>query len=357
MPAAGAQQDAAPGRGTTEPRHPFDAERLRRYLEASLPSFQGPLQVEQFEGGQSNPTYLLRTPSRSFVMRRKPPGVLLPSAHAVDREFRVMRALRDGEVPVPRMWLHCRDAEVVGTEFFVMEHLEGRLFWDPSLPELTRGQRVALYDEMNRVIAAVHRVDVAAVGLADFGKPGNYIVRQIERWTRQYRASQTEKIDDMERLIRWLPEHVPGDEETSLVHGDFRLDNLIFHPTEPRVLGVLDWELSTLGHPLVDFAYHAMLWRVPGATFRGLAQADLAALGIPAEAAYVRRYCERTGRDRIDHWDFYLAFNLFRIAAILQGVLSRALKGNAASAHALQEGRRVRPLAQIGWAQAQRMEV
>jgi aminoglycoside phosphotransferase (APT) family kinase protein len=258
-------------------------------------------------------------------------------------------------VPVPRARLHCTDPQVVGTEFFVMDYLDGRLFWDPVLPGLRPQQRAELYDEMNRVIAAIHSVDVSSVGLADYGKPGRYIERQIERWTRQYRASQTEAIEDMERLIEWLPSHAPRDDETCLVHGDYRIDNLVFHPTEPRVLGVLDWELSTLGHPLVDFAYHAMLWRVPGATFRGLAEADLPALGIPEEAAYVRRYCERTVRGPIEHWDFYVAFNLFRIAAILQGVLSRALKGNAASAHALQEGRRVRPLAQIGWAQARRV--
>jgi len=339
-----------------ELRHPFDPEPLARYLGATLPGFEGPLRVSQFEGGQSNPTYLLHTPSRNYVMRRKPPGALLPSAHAVDREFRVMQALHGSDVPVPRMWVCCEDPQIVGTAFFVMEHLDGRLFWDPSLPGMEPAERRAIYDEMNRVIAAVHRVDVALAGLADYGKPGNYVGRQIDRWTRQYRASETEPIEDMERLIQWLPAHVPPGEETSLVHGDFRIDNLVFHPAEARVLGVLDWELSTLGHPLVDFAYHAMLWRVPGATFRGLAEADLAALGIPDEAAYVRRYCERTGRQRIDHWDFYLAFNLFRIAAILQGVLSRALKGNAASAHALQEGRRVRPLARIGWAQARKVE-
>jgi aminoglycoside phosphotransferase (APT) family kinase protein len=336
-------------------RHPLPAEALLQYLRGRLPGFEGPLAVSQFEGGQSNPTYLLRTPARRYVMRRKPPGPLLPSAHAVDREFRVMQALRDSDVPVPRTLLYCDDPQVVGTEFFVMDFLDGRLYWDPSLPGLRADQRADLYDEMNRVIAAIHTVDVASVGLSDYGKPGRYIERQIERWTRQYRASQTEPIEDMERLIEWLPGHAPPDDETSLVHGDFRIDNLVFHPTEPRVLGVLDWELSTLGHPLVDFAYHAMLWRVPGATFRGLAEADLPGLGIPGESAYVRRYCERTGRARIEHLDFYVAFNLFRIAAILQGVLSRALKGNAASAHALQEGRRVRPLAQIGWAQARRV--
>lgn len=337
-------------------RHPFDPARLRDYLASVLPQFAGPLRVSQFEGGQSNPTYLLHTPARSYVMRRKPPGELLPSAHAIDREYRVMNALRGSEVPVPRMWAYCDDPAVAGTPFYLMEYLEGRILWDPTLPGLEPSERAAIYDEMNRVIAAVHRVDFKAQGLGDFGKPGRYIARQIERWTRQYRASQTDQIEDMERLIEWLPCHVPDDDETSLVHGDFRLDNLVFHQTEPRVLGVLDWELSTLGHPLVDFAYHAMVWRVPGATFRGLLDADLSSLGIPDEPDYVRRYCERTRRSGIAHWDFYLAFNLFRIAAILQGVLSRALAGNAASAHALREGGRVRPLAQIGWAQARRVE-
>lgn len=333
-------------------RHPFDVARLCAYLEADLPGFEGPLQVSQFEGGQSNPTYLLRTPSQRYVMRRRPPGTLLPSAHAVDREYRVMRALHGSGVPVPRMLLHCTDHAVAGTEFFVMEFLDGRLFWDPTLPGLPAQERGAIYDEMNRVIAALHRLDPAAAGLSDFGKPGNYVARQIDRWTRQYRASETDRIEEMERLIEWLPAHAPRAEETSLVHGDFRLDNLVFHRSEPRAIGVLDWELSTLGHPLVDFAYHAMAWRIPGADFRGIADADLAALGIPDEDSYVRRYCERTGRERVEHWNFYLAFNLFRIAAILQGVMARALQGNAASTHALREGRRVRPLARIGWTQA-----
>jgi aminoglycoside phosphotransferase (APT) family kinase protein len=339
----------------TAARQAFDPAPLARYLRGRLPGFEEPMQVTQFEGGQSNPTYRLRTPSRSYVLRRKPPGPLLPSAHAVDREFRVMQALRDSEVPVPRMMLYCEDPEVVGTAFFVMEFLEGRVFWDPTLPGIDPAQRAALYDEMNRVLACIHRVDVPAVGLGDYGKQGRYVQRQIERWTRQYRASETDTIDEMERLIEWLPSHAPDGDETGLVHGDYRIDNLVFDRAAPRVLGVLDWELSTLGHPLVDFAYHAMLWRVPGHTFRGLADADLGALGIPSEDAYLRLYCERTGRARIDHWDFYIAFNLFRIAAILQGIMSRALEGNAASAHALQEGQRVRPLASIGWAQARRI--
>ena len=333
-------------------RHPFDVQRLSAYLEAAVPGFQGPLQVSQFEGGQSNPTYLLRTPAQRYVMRRKPPGTLLPSAHAVDREYRVMRALQGSDVPVPRMLLHCTDGSIAGTEFFVMEFLDGRLFWDPTLPGLSAQERGAIYDETNRVIAALHRLDPSALSLSDYGRSGNYVARQIDRWTRQYRATETERIDDMERLIEWLPARAPQGEETSLVHGDFRLDNLVFHRTEPRVIGVLDWELSTLGHPLVDFAYHAMAWRIPGVAFRGIADADLAALGIPDEDAYVRRYCERTGRARVEHWNFYLAFNLFRIAAILQGVMARALKGNAASADALREGQRVRPLAQVGWIQA-----
>lgn len=335
-----------------ELRHPIDLQRLAGHLAANLPGFEGPLTASQFEGGQSNPTYLLRTPARRYVLRRKPPGQLLPSAHAVDREYRVMRALRDSGVPVPGVLLHCTDSAVIGTEFFVMEFLDGRLFWNPALPGLSREERGRIYDEMNRVISTIHRLDVGVAGLGDFGKPGRYVSRQIERWTRQYRSSETGRIEPMERLIEWLPANVPPGEETSLVHGDFRLDNLVFDPKEARVIGVLDWELSTLGHPLVDFAYHAMAWRVPGNVFRGLAEADLAELGIPDEVSYVRRYCERVGRDGVEHWNFYLAFNLFRIAAILQGVMARALKGNAASAHALHMGRQVAPLADIGWSQA-----
>ena len=335
-------------------RHPFALEPLATYLRQHLPGFGGELTAQQFSGGQSNPTYLLQAGDRRWVLRRKPPGVLLPSAHAVDREYRVMAALAHSAVPVPHVHLLCEDDAVVGSAFYVMEHVEGRNFVDPSLPGMTPEQRGAIYDEMNRVIATLHGVDHHAAGLAGYGRPGQYLKRQIERWTWQYRASQTglsEPITAMERLIEWLPAHLPESDETSLVHGDFRIDNLIFHPHEPRVLAVLDWELSTLGHPLADFAYHCMTWRVTPAEFRGLKGHDLAALGIPREDSYVQAYCKRTGRDSLPDWDYYMAFNLFRMAAILQGILHRALQGSAASAEAEQTGRLARPMAEAGWRQ------
>jgi aminoglycoside phosphotransferase (APT) family kinase protein len=337
--------------------HRFDVAALERHLAAHLPGFSGPLTVEQFKGGQSNPTYLLVTPDKRYVLRRKPPGKLLPSAHAVDREHRVMTALAATGVPVPRTYLLCEDDAVIGTAFFVMEHVAGRIFWDPSLPSLTPPERAAIFDEMNRVIAALHTVDYAAVGLGDYGKTGNYLARQIDRWSKQYRASETEKIEAMDNLIAWLPAHIPPGDATAIVHGDYRLDNLIFHPTEPRILAVLDWELSTLGHPLADFSYHAMSWRIPHGQFRGLAGLDLAALGIPDEQAYLARYCERTGQGPLDpnHWDFYSAYNMFRIAAILQGVMARALQGNASSSKAKEAGSRARPLAQLAWWQVEQI--
>ena len=338
------------------PQHAFDTERLAAWMREHVDSGTGTLQVAQFKGGQSNPTYLVSAGSRRYALRRKPPGKLLPSAHAVDREYRVMTALRDTDVPVPKTYALCVNAEVIGTAFFIMDYVEGRVLWDPTLADLTRGERKAHYDELNRVIAALHRVDPAAVGLADYGKPGNYLARQIDRWSRQYRASETERIEAMDRLIEWLPANVPPGDETSIVHGDYRIDNVVFHPAEPRILAVLDWELSTLGHPLADFAYHCMTWRMPeGAHARGLAGADFAALGIPAEREYVAMYCKRTGRDRIDHFEYYLAYNMFRLAAILQGVMARALQGNAASAEALEAGRRTRAIAEEGWRQVERM--
>ena len=338
------------------PQHAFDTERLAAWMRERVDPGTGTLQVAQFKGGQSNPTYLITAGERRYALRRKPPGKLLPSAHAVDREYRVMTALADTDVPVPKTYALCEDAEVIGTAFFVMDYVEGRVLWDPTLAELSRGERKAHYDELNRVIAALHRVDPAAVGLADYGKPGNYLARQIDRWSRQYRASETERIEAMDRLIEWLPANVPPGDETSIVHGDYRIDNVVFHPTEPRILAVLDWELSTLGHPLADFAYHCMTWRMPeGAHARGLAGADFAALGIPTEREYVAMYCRRTGRDRIDHFEYYLAYNMFRLAAILQGVMARALQGNAASAEALEAGRRTRAIAEEGWRQVERM--
>jgi aminoglycoside phosphotransferase (APT) family kinase protein len=335
-------------------RHRFDADRLAGYLAGHLPGFAGPLEVKQFQGGQSNPTYLLITPARRYVMRSKPgPAArLLPSAHAIEREFRLMRALAPQGVPVPEMLLLCEDESVIGRAFFLMEHVDGRIFWEQSLPGLAPAERGAIYDEMNRVIAKLHSVDIERSGLADYGKAGNYFARQIGRWSKQYRASETEAIEAMDRLIDWLPVHVPPGDETTVVHGDFRLDNLIFHPAEPRVLAVIDWELSTLGHPLADFSYLCMSWHIPPGAFRGIAGLDLAALGIPSEAEFIRRYCERTGRADIEHWNFYLAYNLFRIAAILQGVYKRALEGMASADNALAAGDNARALAAIGWAYA-----
>jgi aminoglycoside phosphotransferase (APT) family kinase protein len=331
--------------------HRFDEAALAAYMARHVEGFRGPLAVEQFKGGQSNPTFLLRAASGDYVMRRKPPGKLLPSAHAVDREYRVITALGKTAVPVPRTYALCTDESVIGAMFYVMEHVAGRVLWDPLLPGMQPAERRAIYGEMNRVIAALHSVDCAAIGLADYGKPGNYFARQIDRWSKQYKASETEPIEAMDRLIAWLPANIPAGDDTSIVHGDFRLDNMIFHATEPRVLAVLDWELSTLGHPMADFAYHAMAWRLSPKEYRGLRGADLAALGIPAEEEYVQMYLDRTGRPRPSarDWEFYLAFNLFRAAAIFQGVMARAMAGNAASAQALETGKRARPTAEFGW--------
>jgi aminoglycoside phosphotransferase (APT) family kinase protein len=345
--------------------HAFDVAALQWHLQQHLPGFAGPLTVEQFKGGQSNPTYKLITPGSAYVMRSKPGPVakLLPSAHAVEREFRVMQALAGSEVPVAQMHLLCQDESVIGRAFYVMQFVDGRVLWDQALPSLGKHERSAIYDEMNRVIAALHQVDVTAVGLADYGKPGSYFERQIGRWSKQYLASVTEPIPEMDRLIEWLPVHMPAsarDEgQVSIVHGDFRLDNLVFHKTEPRVLAVLDWELSTLGHPLADFSYHCMAWHIPPGTFRGIGGLDHAALGIPSEAEYVRRYCERTGRHRPEtlaaDWNFYLAYNLFRLASITQGIARRVVDGTAASEQAKATGASTRPLAQMAWAFAQRI--
>jgi aminoglycoside phosphotransferase (APT) family kinase protein len=337
-------------------RHRFDEPRLAAYLADHLSGFSGPLTVRQFQGGQSNPTYLLTTPTQRYVMRSKPGPVerLLPSAHAIEREFRVMRALGAQGLPVPHMHLLVEDESVIGRAFYVMEHVEGRIFWNPALPELGTQERGQIYDEMNCVLAALHAVDPQAAGLSDFGKAGNYFARQIGRWSKQYVASETETIDAMNRLIAWLPSHLPQGDEVAVVHGDYRLDNLIFHPTEPRVVAMLDWELSTLGHPLADLSYQCMAWHIPPGGFRGIGGLDLEALGIPSEADYIARYCERTGRTGIAHWDFYLAYNLFRIAAILQGVYRRATEGMASSDNAMETGKNVRALAELGWTYAQR---
>ena len=339
--------------------HAFDAAALTHYLEANLPGFAGPLTVEQFKGGQSNPTYKLVTPTQAYVMRSKPgpAAKLLASAHAVDREFTVMRALGATDVPVPKMHLLCEDESVIGRAFYVMEFMPGRVLWEQSLPSIERGQRAAYYDEMNRVIAALHTVDVAAVGLSGYGKPGNYFERQIGRWTKQYQASITQPIDAMDRLIEWLPAHIPAsardESQVSIVHGDYRLDNLMFDAEAPRAIAVLDWELSTIGHPLADFSYHCMSWHIEPGQFRGLGGLDLDALGLPDERAYVERYCERTGRPDagkvMADWNFYLAYNMFRLAGILQGIAKRVEVGTASSAQARQSAAGARPLAEMGW--------
>ncbi len=332
----------------------LDLERLAAWCAAEVPGFSGPLAAGRFAGGQSNPTYRLDSPSGTYVLRRKPPGPLLPSAHAVDREFRVLRALQGSAVPVPPVFALCEDDAVIGSAFYVMGYVPGRVFYDARVPGATPAERAAIYDSMNATIAALHSVDPAAVGLGDFGRPGAYMARQVARWTRQYRASETVPIAEMDRLIDWLAANIPPDGRVSIVHGDYRLDNLLLHPAEPRGVAVLDWELSTLGDPVADFAYHAMVWRIPPELFRGLAGADLAALGIPSEAEYVAAYCRRTGREGIGNWEFYLAYGIFRIAAILQGIARRALDGTAAAHDATELGARARPLAELAWSIAAR---
>ena len=336
--------------------HRMDADRLGLYLAAHIKGFAAPVEIEEFRGGQSNPTYRLTDANgRQFVLRRKPPGKLLPSAHAVDREYRVTTALGQTDVPVPKTYLLCEDASVAGTPFYVMDYMQGRIFWDVTLPGIAPAERARIYDAMNDVIARLHRVDTRAVGLSDFGREGGYVGRQIKRWSAQYRASETETIESMERLIDYLPANLPEDDETCLVHGDYRLDNMIFHASEPRVLAVIDWEISTLGHGIADFSYHCMLWRMPKGGYKGLLGYDLAALGLPTEDEYVARYCERTGRAQIAHWDYYMAYNMFRMAAILQGIMGRVRDGTAASAEAKQTGAMARTVADTGWAQVEKV--
>lgn len=323
--------------GTTGVRdgYRFDEAALARWMADNVAGYGGPLTVEQFKGGQSNPTYKLVTPRRNYVLRRKPPGQILKGAHAVEREARVMAALGQAGFPVPRVYGLCTDDSVIGSWFFVMDMVEGRIFWDATLPDVSREDRPLYFDAMNRTIAQLHSFDPEAIGLGDYGKPGNYFARQIARWSRQYLEDTDAGRDpDMDKLIEWLPAHIPDDDETAIIHGDFRCDNMIFHPVEPRVLAVLDWELSTLGHPLADFAYHAMMYRMPPDIVAGLAGADLQALNIPGEAEYVAAYCRHSGRTSIPAYDFYIAFNFFRMAAIFHGIKGRVIRGTAASAHA-----------------------
>jgi aminoglycoside phosphotransferase (APT) family kinase protein len=351
-------------------KHAFDIAALSVWLGNHLNGFKGPLTVEMFKGGQSNPTYKLITPGKSYVMRAKPGPVakLLPSAHAIEREFAVMRGLYGTEVPVAQMHCLCEDESIIGRAFYIMEFVAGRVLWDQALPGMLPAQRGEIYNEMNRVQAALHTVDYGKQGLAGFGKPGNYFERQIGRWSKQYLASadgagpMTQPIPEMQALIDWLPGHIPASAldpaKVSIVHGDYRLDNMIFHPTEPRVLAVLDWELSTLGHPLGDFSYHCMAWHIAPGSFRGIGGLDHVALGIPTEEEYIRMYCERTQLTTPDalktDWNFYLAYNMFRIAAILQGIAKRVETGTAASAQAVSSAAGARPLAQMAWKFAQK---
>ncbi|KRT68694.1 MAG: aminoglycoside phosphotransferase [Candidatus Rokubacteria bacterium CSP1-6] len=330
--------------------HRIDEDALRRYLEAHVPNFSGPITVRQFLGGQSCPTYHIAAGGKEYVVRRKPPGKLLPSAHAVDREYRVITALGGTDVPVPRTYALCEDPLVIGTPFYVMDYVHGRVLVDPMLPDLPPAERAAIYEDMIDVLARLHRVDWQAVGLAEFGRPGNYYARQIHRWAQQYRASETEKIEAMESLVEWLPAHIPPDDLTTLVHGDYRLGNTIIHPTEPRILAVLDWELSTLGHPLADLAYSSVTSRWGPEGLYSFKDRNAVPAGIPTEEEYVRAYCRRTGRADIPDWHFYIAFALFRLAAIAQGIMGRVRDGTANDPGAAERGRRARPLAEEAWA-------
>jgi aminoglycoside phosphotransferase (APT) family kinase protein len=333
-------------------RQKFDVGALQEYMRRHVEGFAGDLAVEQFKGGQSNPTFKLTANGQSYVLRTKPAPAakLLPSAHAIDREFRVMDALNKAGFPTAKQYALCIDESVIGRAFYIMEFVAGRVLWDQSLPGMSKEQRAEIYDEMNRVIAQLHTIDYAAIGLGDYGKPGNYLARQIDRWTKQYKASETEKIEAMDALIEWLPKNIPASDETSIVHGDYRLDNMIFHPTEPRILAILDWELSTLGHPLADFSYHCMSWHIAPGQFRGIGGLDHKALGIPTEEEYIARYSQRTGKTLSkEDFNFYLVYNMFRMAGILQGIMKRYVDGTAASEQALKSGQAARPMAEMGW--------
>ena len=333
-------------------RQKVDLAALSDYVRKHIGNFDGDLQIEQFKGGQSNPTFKLTAGHASYVLRTKPAPAakLLPSAHAIDREYRVMDALSKAGFPAARQYALCEDESVIGRAFYIMEFMDGRVLWDQSMSEMTQTERAAHYDEMNRVIAQLHTIDYQTIGLETYGKPGNYFGRQIDRWTRQYKASETEHIPEMDHLIAWLPQHIPAGEQTTIVHGDYRLDNMIFHPTQPRILAVLDWELSTLGHPLADFSYHCMSWHIVPGLFRGIAGLDLKSLGIPSEAEYIDKYSARTGiAINKEDFRFYLAYNMFRMAGILQGIMKRYQDGTAASEQALKNGKAARPMAEMGW--------
>lgn len=329
--------------------HRFDEGALSEYLQACLDGFSGPLTVRQFEGGQSNPTFLLNAGGKKYVLRKKPAGELLPSAHMVDREYRVMKALEETDVPVPKMLLLCEDIAVIGTEFFVMEYVSGRLLGDLMFPVMSPAERRAAYSEIILVLAALHSVDPGPSGLSDFGKPGNYFSRQIRRWSRQYRASKTDNIISMERLMEYLPQNVPEDDTTCIVHGDYRMENMLFDPTKPKMVALLDWELSTLGHPLGDLAYSCMPYHFGVVGNPSLVDIAGSGTGIPAESEFIEEYCRLTGRDSIPNWNFYMAFSFFRLTSILQGVYKRGIMGTASSTKALERGRRARKTSDMAW--------
>jgi aminoglycoside phosphotransferase (APT) family kinase protein len=330
----------------------FDEAALSRYLAARIPEFRGECAIQQFQGGFSNPTFHLQTADRAFVMRKKPPGQLLQSAHAVDREYKVMKALQDTDVPVPRVYLLCEDASIVGTMFYVMDYVDGRVYTDRLLPGCSPAERTAMYDAMNDVLAKLHGVDYQAVGLSDFGKPTGYVARQVARWSKQYVASRIEDTPAMNRLMEWLPANLPAADEAAIAHGDYRIGNLLFHPTQPRVLAVLDWELSTIGHPLSDLAYCCSAYHLSAASSRGFAGSDIAALGIPGEAEFLEAYCRRTGRADIPNWTFFIVFSLFRSAAILAGVYRRSVDGQGVDARMAEARQSYQDIAASAWALA-----
>ena len=352
---SGADPDQNAGSGPVRDGHQFDEAALNRWMLDNVEGFSGDLVVEQFKGGQSNPTYKLSTPDKSYVLRRKPPGPVLKGAHAVDREARIQSTLGQTGFPVAKIHGLCQDDAVLGSDFYVMDLVEGRIFWDSSFPDVPDGDRPAYFSAMNETIARLHSVDYEALGLSDYGRAGNYFQRQIGRWSRQYLEDELAGRDDhMDQLIEWLPRNIPESEETTIIHGDFRCDNMIFHATEPRVVAVLDWELSTLGDPVADFAFHAMMYRMPADIVAGLDEVDLDAMNIPSEESYVKAYCERTNRKGIDNWEFYLAFNFFRLAAIFHGIKGRALRGTAASAHADERAKNFPRLAKLAYSAMER---